>query len=116
MTAPLTVIVCGTPESAPGWWSPDMEMGPLEAAWTDAMCNEQERAWLELQAGEDRAARLLDGSCDHCQETSTLPLVEVAGEAICAGCLEGLGLDYNEAVDTCRAPGDREIDTQVIRA
>ena len=54
---------------------------------------------------------MLDGSCDHCQETSTLPLVEVAGEAICAGCLEGLGLDYNEAVDLCRAPGDREIDT-----
>lgn len=102
MTA-ITMIVCGTPESAPSWWNPDMEMGPLEAAWIDSISAGQEAQLQELLAAEDRAARLLDGSCDHCQERSALPLVEVAGEAVCADCL---GDDYNEAVERGRAPGE----------
>lgn len=102
MTA-ITVIVCGTPESAPSWWNPDMEMGPLEAAWIESISAGQEAQLQELLAAEDRAARLLEGSCDHCQEPSVLPLVEVAGEALCADCL---GVDYNEAVERGRAPGE----------
>ena len=105
MTTPLTVVVCCTPESAPSWWSPDMEMGPMEAAWIDSMCGDDERAWLELQAAEDRAARLRDGLCDGCQEPCTLPLVEVAGEALCPGCVEAAGLDYSAVVEATRAPG-----------
>lgn len=104
MTA-ITMIVCGTPESAPSWWSPDDEMGPLEAAWIDSSCSEQEQETLELLAAEDRAQRLLVGSCDRCQEPCTLPLVEVAGEAICPGCTEAGGVDYADAVEQARAPG-----------
>lgn len=104
MTA-ITVIVCGTPESAPSWWNPDMEMGPLEAAWIESISAGQEAQLQELLAAEDRAARLLEGSCDHCQELCALPLVEVAGEAICPGCVEAGGLDYNAVAEAGRAPG-----------
>ena len=103
--AQLTLIVCGTPESAPSWWRPDMEMGPLEAAWIGAACFEQEREVLEMLAAEDRAQRLLDGPCDVCQASCALPLVEDAGEALCPGCVEAGGLDYNAAVERGRAPG-----------
>lgn len=101
----VTVIVCGTPESAPSWWTPDSELSPMEAAWIEAMSQEQER-WRELEAGEDRATRLLDGPCDCCQELSVLALVEVAGDALCAGCVEALGVKYAELVERGRAPGD----------
>jgi hypothetical protein len=101
MTA-LTMFVCGTPESAPSWWRPDMEMGPMEAAWIDSICAEQEAQLRKLLAGEDRRDRLLSGPCDLCQETADEPLVEVAGEALCRGCL---GDDYDEAVERGRAPG-----------
>jgi hypothetical protein len=103
--APITLFVCGTPASAPSWWRPGDEMGPLEAAWIDSICSQQEQEVLELLAVEDRAARLLDGPCDGCQEPCTLALVEVAGEALCPGCAEASGLDYASAVEQARAPG-----------
>jgi formylmethanofuran dehydrogenase subunit E len=107
MTA-VTIIACGTPESAPSWWTPDSDIGPMEAAWIESMMAEQEEAWRELEAGEDRAHRLLDGPCDGCQEPCILPLIELGGEALCPACLEASGIDYNEAVELTRAPGSRE--------
>ena len=108
MTTPITLIVCGTPESAPSWWTPDSDLSPMEAAWIDSMMAEQETAWRELVAGEDRAHRLLDGPCDGCQEPCVLPLIELGGEALCPACLEASGIDYAEAVERSRAPGSRE--------
>lgn len=105
--APITLFVCGTPESAPSWWSPDSDIGPMEAAWIESLCAEHEAQVRELLAGEDRAARLLEGTCDVCQEASVLPLIEVDSEALCAGCCEVAGIDYNEAVERGRAPGER---------
>ena len=105
---PITLFVCGTPEGAPSWWSPDSDIGPMEAAWIDSMMADQEAAWRELEAGEDRAHRLLDGPCDDCQELCTLPLIELGTEALCPACLEASGIDYNEAVELTRPPGARE--------
>lgn len=100
-----TVIVCGSPASAPAWWSPDSDLTASQAAGLAAMMDDHEAEQRELEAVEDRAQRLLVGACDGCQELCTLALVEVAGEALCPGCAEASGLDYASAVEQARAPG-----------
>lgn len=103
MSGAVTMFVCAVP--APPWWSPGSDLTASQAASIAAMMGEQEAEHRELEAAEDRAQRLLVGSCDRCQEPCTLPLVEVAGEAICPGCTEAGGVDYADAVEQARAPG-----------
>ncbi len=81
--------------------------GDIEAAMFAAVAAEND---LEIEAFEqrqDRKARLLLGACDICQEGHDLALVELGGDAVCAGCLEAA--EYVEAVEFGQAPGEVEL-------
>lgn len=70
-----------------------------EAAMIAALVAQQEADEREQDAALDLRSRLSDGPCDCCREPSTVALVLVGGEALCADCCAAIDVDYREAVE-----------------
>lgn len=79
----------------------------IESFWFASLAAEnaeQERVYNEAA---DTKARLLDGSCDGCQEPSPQPLVMYRQEALCRGCCDAIGPRvYASLSEQARAAGE----------
>lgn len=68
-----------------------------EAAMLADLIAQQAAEERDRDAGLDLYSRIVDGPCDLCREDSAVGLVLIGGDALCPGCTEALGVDFNKA-------------------
>jgi len=75
-----------------------------EAAMIADLFAQQAAEERDRDARLDIRSRLHDGPCDLCREDSAVGLVLVGDDALCPGCAEAIGVDFNKAREEAWIP------------